>query len=230
MSISSAIPTTGIRRAAGVVAVAAASATVLAATPAQAADMTFSKNSGRIASASWLEVGTLPGGVPGNIHFGSMWVEDLGKGNATAFGDVVDMTCPDGVIPEAPGGHGPDEPDNGCTIDGFRSIEGGNLTLAMDRKFRRATLTGTLNVFGHDGPAGSPAVDMTWTGSGDLSKSVETARQTDGTSTTSYRYTFTGREASVSGRIGAMVFDDVAGEYSDASLGSYRGVSRSRSN
>lgn len=226
MSISSSIPTTGIRRAAGAVAVAAASATVLAATPAQAApNMTFEKSSGRIASAEWLEVGTLPGGVPGNIHFGAMWIDDSGKGAVNVFGDVLDMTCPDGVIPESPGGHGPDEPDNGCTIDGFRFIDGGNVTFSTDRKFTRATLTGTLDVFGHDGPAGSPPVDMTWTGFGDVRKTVET----DGNYTASYRYNFIGRDARVSGRIGAMVFDDVAGEYSSASLGSYRGVSRSRS-
>ncbi len=70
---------------------------------------------------------------------------------------------------------------------------------------------------------------MTWTGFGDVRKTVETVRETDGNYTASYRYNFIGRDARVSGRIGAMVFDDVAGEYSSASLGSYRGVSRSRS-
>ncbi len=237
MSIFNAISTTSIRRALGGVAVAAASATVLTAAPAQAApNMTFEKSSGRIASTEWLEVGTLPGGVPGNIHFGSMWIESSGKGQPSVYGDVIDMTCPDGVIPEGPGGghdlekpdHGVEEPDNGCITEGLRFIDGGNLTFTMDRKLTRATLTGTLNVFGHDGPAGSPPVNMTWTGLGDLSKTVEAYSWTDGSYTETSRYNSTGRDAQVSGRIGAMVFDDVAGEYSSAWFGTYRGVYRSR--
>lgn len=226
MSISSANPISPVRfrRAVGAVAVATASATVLSAAPASAGDMSFTRDSGRVAVTQWLEVGTLPGGVPGNIHFGTMLVEDMGNGRVNAFGEVLDLTCPEGVIP-APPAHG--EPSE-CTEEGARFIDGGTLTFTMDRRFSKATLTGTLRVFGHDGPSGTPAVNMTWTGVGSIYKSVETARSTDDGQTFSERYAFSGRAAQVSGNIGAMIFDDVAGEYSSAELGTYRLSQRSR--
>lgn len=51
---------------------------------------------------------------------------------------------------------------------------------------------------------------------------------TDSSGTYSYRYNFSGRSATVSGNIGAMVFDDVAGEWSEAQMGSYRSMDRGR--
>ncbi len=202
----------------------------LSVAPAQAGSMFFSKSSGRVASADWLEVGTLPGGVPGNIHFGSMQVEDLGKGEANVWGIVFDMTCPDGFIPEGPGGgHGEKPEPNGCTDAGVRIMKGGDVTFTMDRKFKTARLTGTLNMVGHDGgTVGAPPANMTWTGIGDSYRSVESGRYDDDRSSGSYRYSFSGRDAEVTGAIGAMVFDDVEGEYSTAQLGSFRSVSRDR--
>ncbi len=219
-----------VRRRTVVVAVAALTTltVALSATPATAGSMFFSKSSGRTASADWLEVGTLPGGVPGNIHFGFMQVEDLGGGRANVFGVVDDLTCPNGVIPGGPGGGHGEPVESECTYEGARFIDGGDVTFTMDRKFRSASLTGTLAVFGHDGPAGNPGVAMTWTGVGNTFRSVESGRYDDGTNSGSYRYSFTGRDAGVSGNIGAMVFDDEVGEYSNAQMGSYRSVSRDR--
>lgn len=205
---------------------------VSSAVPASASSMYFSKSSGTMASASWLEVGELPGGVPGNIHFGYLTIEDLGNGNAQIWGEVYDLTCPEGVIPEGPGGgHGEEEPsESPCIDEGARFIEGGDTTFRMDRKLSQATLTGTLNVFGHDGPSGAPAVDMTLTGIGSAYKSTESGTWTDEFGTSSYRYSFSGRDAAVSGNIGAMVFDDVAGEWSYGQMGSYRSMDRGRTN
>lgn len=115
----------------------------LSVAPAQASSMFFSKSSGRVASADWLEVGKLTG-VQGNIHFGSMQVEDLGKGRANVWGIVFDLSCPIGVIPEGPGGgHGEPAEPNGCTDEGVRFMEGGDVTFTMDRKLQTARLTGT---------------------------------------------------------------------------------------
>lgn len=215
--------------------VAAASAfalllAVLTAAPASAGSFYFSKSSGTTASATWLEVGTLPGGVPGNIHFGSLVIEDLGGGSANVWGEVYDLTCEPGVIPDGPGGGHGEEPTapEGCVHEGARFIEGGDVVFEMDRKLSSATLTGTLQVWGHDGPSGAPAVNMTLTGFGDLYKSVEGGTFTDSSGTYSYRYNFSGRSATVSGNIGAMVFDDVAGEWSEAQMGSYRSMDRGR--
>jgi hypothetical protein len=212
------------------VAVLALPATMLlTAGPAEAGSMFFSKSSGRTAYADWLEVGTLPGGVPGNIHFGFMQIEDLGNGRANIFGNVTDLTCPDGYIPEGPGGGHDEEPgEDPCTYEGDRFIEGGSTVFTMDRKFNTATLTGNLAVFGHDGSTGNPAVDMTFTGIGAQYSSTESGRYNDGTTSYRYRYTFSGRDAIVSGRIGAMIFDNVPGEWSFAQMGSFRSMDRER--
>lgn len=218
-------------KARGALALAACAALVAtaAAAPAQAGSMSFYKSSGRMVDTSWLEVGELPGGVPGNIHFGQMFVEDLGGGNANVFGVVFDLTCPEGVIPEGPGGgHGEEEPDNGCVHEGERWIEGGDVTLTLDNKLSEATLTGTLAVYGHDGPAGNPVANITWTGVGDTFRSTFSGRDTSGGTTSQYRYSLTGREATVDGNIGAMVFDDAEGEWSAAQMGTFRQMDRFR--
>ena len=218
-----------VRRRIVAVAVAALTPLAVAAStaPAEAGSMFFYKTSGTTASADWLEVGVLPG-VPGNIHFGFMQVENLGSGEANVFGVVEDLTCPDGVIPDGPGGGHGEPGEDGCVNEGVRFIEGGDVTFTMDRKFTTARLTGTLVVYGHEGPTGNPPVNMTWTGFGDLYRSVESGRYNDGTSSGSYRYTFSGRDAQVTGNIGAMIFDNTTGEWSNAGLGTYKSIQRDR--
>lgn len=202
--------------------------------PAQASSMFFSKSSGRTASVQWLEMGELPG-VVGNVHTGYLFVEELSRGSANVFGGVTDWTCPDGVLPGHGGGHGEfeEEPEGPqCTHEGERWIEGGDVAFTMDRKFSSATLTGTLNVVGgHDGQVlGTPRVNITWIGVGDLYKSTESGRYSDGTSSYSYRYSFSGRDAVIAegSRIGVMIFDDEPGEFSFAEMGAYREASRER--
>jgi hypothetical protein len=222
------------------VSAAAAAATVAAASPAVAADLFFAKASGQYAAASWLEVGELPAatGVAGNAHIGDLWVEDLGKGRARVFGTVVDLDCEEGVTPYLPGdGHGgpvPEEPpSDGCTVVTQRFIEGGDLTFVVDRKLARATLTGTLAVgSGHGAPTTSaPPVNITWVGTGATTTSRQSFSFTDEFGTHTSRYSSTDRTADIAAgsRIGPMVFDDEAGEFSSAVIGSFRSLDRSRS-
>jgi len=118
------------------VAVAAAAVPALVAAPASAGgDMFFSKSSGTTVSTSWLEAGEIPG-VAGNWHFGDLFVEATSRGRAQAFGIVFDVTCPEGVAPENPGGghggHGgpefdapppPPEPEEpACVLEGTRFL------------------------------------------------------------------------------------------------------------
>jgi hypothetical protein len=207
------------------------SAVALVPSPAMASSMYFSKSSGTFASAKWLEVGALPG-VAGNAHFGDMRVEDLGKGRARASGIVFDVQCEAGVEPYNPGGgHGGPPAEGPCQSVGERFIDGGTLTFTMDRKFSTARLTGNLAVQSHGtGSASTPKVDMTWTGTGDVFSERSSGTFTDEYGTSSYRYTFSGRNATIEAgsAIGAMVFDDEPGETSVARLGSYREVSRGR--
>lgn len=97
----------------------------------------------------------------------------------------------------------------------MRFIQGGSgLRFTIDRKLTRATLTGSLAVnSGHgEGPTGTPAVNIT-----------ESDSYTDGYGTSSYRYSFTGRDASIAAgsRIGPMIVDDEPGESSTGQLGTY---------
>jgi hypothetical protein len=218
------------------VAVLAGLALVATSGPAQAATKSSYKSSGRTVTLDWLEVGALPGGVEGNIHFGFMQVVETSKGRATAWGEVYDVECPDGVVPDQPpfGGHGeePEGPDElGCTLVDVRWIEGGALTLTMDNKFSSAVLGGTLNVYGHDGPAGNPPVSIRVDGVGGTFKETGSGSYRDQYESFTYTYSFTGRSGQVASgsRIGAMVFDDADGEYSGAQLGSFKETNRSRS-
>ena len=206
-----------------------------------AGSMYFSKSSGTMASTSWLEVGELPpaANAPGNAHFGDLWVESLGKGEAYAFGTVYDVQCEEGVTPYLPGGgheastvDEPEEP-GGCELLGVRFMEGESLQFSIDRKLTTATLTGTLAVgSGHgEGPVGTPQVNITWNGVGSQYKSTESGYYTDEYGTYRYRYTFAGRDAVIApgSNIGPMVFDDEVGEWSTGQLGTYRSAERFRS-
>lgn len=215
-------------------------AVVAAPTAASARSMYFSKSSGTMAAVSWLEVGELPAAAnaPGNAHFGDLWVEQISRGRANAFGTVYDVQCEDGVTPYNPGGghhefnEEPPSEDEGCELLGIRFMKGRGLSFTLGRRLSRATLTGTLEVGGGhgEGPVGTPQVNITWNGVGSLYKSTESGRYTDAEGTYSYRYTFSGRDAVVGAgsRIGPMIFDDEAGEYSEAQLGTYRSAERWR--
>ena len=216
-------------------------AMVWAPTAASARSMYFSKSSGTMAAVSWLEVGELPpaANAPGNAHFGDLWVEQTGKGRADAFGTVYDVQCEEGVTPYNPGGGHHAEfvdekpPEDGpCQLLGMRFMKGRSLSFTLGKRLSKATLTGALEVgSGHgEGPVGTPQVNITWNGVGTLYKSTESGRYTDADGTYSYRYVFTGRDAVIGAgsRIGPMIFDDEAGEYSEAQLGSYRSAERAR--
>lgn len=220
-----------LRRRLAMGAAASAAVTLVAASPATAAEMFFSKSSSTIVTTSWLEVGPLPG-VKGNTHIGDMQVEDMGRGRARIFGVVFDLTCAPGQVPSVPGGgHGEPPAEDACTLEGERFIEGGTVTFTIDRKLTKATLTGNLAVgAGHGGPTAAPPVNITWTGVGSTSTTRESGTSVDEFGTYTFRYTFTGRDATVAAgsRIGVMVFDDEAGEGSQAQMGNQRSSSRFR--
>ena len=211
------------------VSVLAGLALVVTAGPAQASSTFFSKSSGRMATVDWLEVGTLPN-IDGNIHFGFMYIEDLGQGRSNIFGIVEDLQCPAGFIPDGPfgGGHGEEPEESPCDPVGTRFIDGGDTTFVMDRKFATARLTGTLAVSDHGTPLGNPVVDMTLTGFGATSSGSDRGSFSDENGSFSYRYAYTQRQATVSGRIGPMVFDNVPFEYSSATMGTFKSASRER--
>jgi hypothetical protein len=150
------------------------------------------------------------------------------------FGTVFDVQCDDGTTPYLPaGGHGEPAPEDGpCELLATRFVEGGQVTFTVDKKLTTARLTGTLAVgSGHGDTTGSPAVDITWTAIGDTFSERRSGTSVDEYGTWTYRYDFTGRDAAVAvgSRIGPMVFDDEAGEYSESLLGKYRSSDRQRS-
>jgi hypothetical protein len=222
---------------AGTLAAALVGAVPFAAVPAGASSMSMFRSSGTVANANWIEVGTLPDPIPGNVHVGSLFVDAPSRTRVFVFGSVFDWTCPEGERPPA-GGHGGFEegpvppPETNCTLEGVRQIFGDERTLAfsVDKRLTTAQLKGTLSVSDHGGggdPA-NPPVDMTWTGTGSPYSSTESGTFSEGGSTFRYRYSFTGRNATIGGRIGAMGFTDDADDESSGQLGSYKNASRSR--
>lgn len=225
------MPAPSLRRLLTVAASTAALATAVAApSPALAGEMFFSKSSSTVVTTSWLEVGTLPG-VRGNAHIGDLQVEDLGRGRARVFGFVVDLTCAPDQVPSVPGGHGEPPAEDGCVVEGERFVEAGRVAFTIDKKLTTAKLTGTLAVSsGHGGTSANPPVAITWTGVGPTFSEKVTDSGVDQFGTYRYSYSFTGRQAVVGAGslIGGMVFDDEAGESSQAQMGTQRSSSRSR--
>lgn len=231
------MPSTLRRLATALTATGAVLALTLTAAPsASAADFEPPQNernasSGRSISLDWMEVGRLPGGVLGNYHQGWLNVETPDDGSGTyVYGDVVDLECPPGVTPDDGwGGHGEKEPEGPfCEVVAYRTIEDGDLTVVADKRNRNARITGTLAVTDHGTPLGNPAVDIRLTGGTGTFVDRYSSRYSDGGVVWSSTYSQTGRDATVSGRIGPMVFDDAEGEYSSARLSTWVEVSRVR--
>lgn len=222
-------------------AAAAVLGVLLAASPAAAVDEPTgppvnerNASSGKQISIGWREVGRLPGGVLGNYHDGWLTVERASDGGeAYVFGDVTDFECPPGVTPDDGwgGGHGeePEEPEGPlCEVVASRTIEEGDLTVVADARNRNARITGTLAVTDHGTPLGNPAVDIRLRGGKDTFADRWSNRYTEGGVVYSSTYSSHGRAATVTGRIGPMVFDDAEGEYSSATLATWSQVSRVR--
>ena len=191
---------------------------------ASASDRYTYRSTNSSASTSWLELGELPGGVLGNAHVGYLDVY-ASTGSTEVYGSVYDWTCPDGELPpDYGGGHGEfstaeEEPTTNCEFHSERFVYGygDDISFTMDRKLTSARLTGTLTVEDHDGGTGaSPAVDITWVGTGDLASYSNTGKYTEGGSTYYYKEVGNSRSATIADGsfIGAMGFTDDADDVS----------------
>lgn len=207
---------------AGLVAIA------MMASPASAAEMYLSKTSGTNASASWTQNDETPvGGQFGNVHFGWLEVYSTSQGMGDAFIYIDDFDCEPGLTPY---GHGEEEEGNGCVYVGTRWGNGYDLAFTMDRKLNSAQVVGSVELFGGDphgggGLIGAPQVNVTWTGIGSLSTNTYSYRWVQGGTTYTDRYRGTGREAVLSGNIGAMGFTSDSHGW----MSSYRSQSAQRS-
>jgi hypothetical protein len=204
-------------------AVAAAVPLALAAAPADAGTRWTERSSGSFAETSWLEMGALPG-VAGNAHVGLLRVE--GDKNPWVYGDITDWSCPEGALPPMfGGGHGEEPPESECALESQRSLtNAGPVTLTVDRKLAKATLTGALVVSNHDsGTSAQPMANITWTAIGGTSTSTIYDKYTDEQGNRfTMRRTQTAREGTLSGTIGAMGFDDDADDQSFGYFGTFK--------
>lgn len=201
--------------------------------PAAASDRWTYRSTNDTASTRWVEFGTLPGGVLGEIHVGYLEVYG-GSGNAEAYGEVADWSCPEGEMPPEGGGHFEEEPETNCTLHSRRNIYayGDELSFQIDRKLTKATLTGVLTVSDHDGQLGGrPPVSITWNGVGDIATYSNTGRYTEGGSTTYWKESGSRRTAEIADGsfIGAMGFTDDADDTSTGEFSSGKYYERSTS-
>jgi hypothetical protein len=202
----------------------------LAAAPAEAGSRWTERSSGSFADTTWLEMGELPGGVAGNAHVGFLRVE--GDKSPWVYGEITDWTCPDGVLPPMfGGGHGEEPPETECVLESQRSLyNAGPVTLTVDRKLNKATLTGPLEVADHEGggATGQPMANITWTGVGGTGTSTYYDKYTDDEGNRfTMRRTETSRQGTLSGTLGAMAFDDDADDESYGYFGTFKTASTS---
>jgi hypothetical protein len=197
--------------------------------PAVAGTKSNYRSTGSTASVQWIEFGTLPG-VDGNVHSGFLDVS--GDRTVQAWGFVTDWTCRAGELPPGSGGGHEEPPPSNCDFHSERFIQSapGDLKLRMDKKLSSAQLTGTVQVSNHGGGGGvaTPTVDITWTGVGATNTSTYTDESVDEFGNRwFYSGSQTTRQAEVSGRIGAMDFDE-ADDIAYGRFGTYKFTERSR--
>lgn len=203
---------TSVRLAA--VAVAAAPALLAPSVPASASDSYFSRTSGVAATTSWVQYFDFPDPRFGNVHVGDLYAFETSAGRADVFAFIADFECPEGVYPDT-GGHGEEQP-NGCTFVGTRTLEGQNLSFTVGRKLSTATLTGSLTAATggdpHTGEGGETLgqvpIDATWTGTGDVVRTSSTYRYRENGTYASSTFRTTSQEATMSGRLGPMLFEE----------------------
>lgn len=186
--------------------------------PADAASRWMYKSADISASAGWVEYGQLTG-VGGNVHVGYLEARTSASGGEV-WGEVIDYQCEEGEVPGGGhGGHGEydEEPEPGCDVVSFRWIDGGDVSFSVNKKLDTARLTGTLYVDNH-GAGATPPVDMTWTGTGDVSHNVWYEKGSTGGHRYVYKFESSYRQADVTGFIGAMGFTDDADDESAGSI------------
>lgn len=200
--------------------------------PAEASTRWTFRSANDVASADWIEYGTLAG-VGGNVHVGFLEARTSSSGGEV-FGKVTDYDCDPGEVPGG-GGHGghvaepgtlEDEPT--CDFLGKRFLHGGDITFTVDRKLNTASLTGTLVVDNH-GSSATPPVDMTWTGFGDVASNTTYERGSEDGYDYVYRFDSTSRAATVAGYIGGMGFTDDTDDESSGSIARTRTYKRTTS-
>ncbi len=221
---------TSIRLAA--VAVATVPALLTTAVPAQAGDSYLSRTTGFVGVTDWVQYFDFDNPTFGNVHVGSLQAFETSPGVADVFAYIVDFECPPGVYPD-PDQHGS---PNGCVYTGARQMEGQAVTFTSSRKGDTATLSGTLrastpgdphNPDGGGTNLGSVPVETTWTAVGDPVRSSSTYRFRGGGTVYSETHRTVAREATMSGRLGPMLFEQAY--QASGSLERFTSTSRSRS-
>ena len=188
-------------------------ATVLTAVPAQADTMSFHKSSGRVATVEWQDHESTDEGFTST--YGSLHVEDLGKGEANVFGFISESTC--SVV---------EEDEWVCESTEF-DVMGDSVAFTLDSKLSSASLEGTLQAFDWwTGEVDTLSVDVTWTAVGDTFREAQSYRYRDGSTTVSNRMRFAGRQAQVTGTVGEVDLGE--SDWVWGQLGSYRVMDRFR--
>lgn len=219
---------TSIRLAA--VAVATVPALLSTTVPAQAAESSISRTTGFMATTDWVQYYDFDNPTFGNVHIGSMYVVETSSGVADVFAYISDYECPSGVYP---GPHAP----NGCLYTGARQMQGQGISFTSTRKGDTATLSGVLTASTPGDPhapdggggtnLGSVPVATTWTAVGDTTRSTNTYRLRDGDTTYTETYRTVGQAATMSGRLGPMLFEEAYS--SSGRLEHFSNTSRTRS-
>lgn len=212
------------------VAVAAAAVPALLTTTAPAhagPDSFFSRTSGVAATAEWTQYFDFPQPEYGNVHVGYLNAFETRTGVASVWAWIQDFECPEGVFP---GEHGE---ENGCEYTGTRQLFGEDVPFTVGRRASTATLKGSLTAVSGDphspdGPTtiGQVPADFTWTAVGDVERSRSTYRYSNEFGTFSETFATTGRDATLSGRLGPMLFEEA--ESASGRLEKFRSTSRQR--
>lgn len=196
--------------------IAAPVSVALLSAPANAGKSSFiSRTTGRTANVQWDQRdGTPTGSQFGNVHLGFLEAYETSSGRASVFGWITDFDCDPGEEPG--GGHGEEPTEGVCDLLGDRFIDTPDIAFTVDSKLTTANLVGNLTIYGgghgEAGVVGRPPINAVFTGVGDLAKESFTYRYSEGGTTYSDTYRASARNATVSGVMGPMLFENAASQ------------------
>lgn len=186
----------------------------------------------KTATTEWLDRGSVPGLLGGNVHRGVISTSDdqATPGWDNLNGWLEAWTCPAGApVPPLFSRDDPEAPPTTCTFQGARELTFSSGAVTYGKKLRSAHITGTAIAADPSGtnPAVLLPVDVTLRAEGRAETYVDVNRyvEDDGTKVT-IRSTIVHRTATVSGTVGTLGLGDEASDVTESDISSQQEVFR----
>lgn len=176
-------------------------------------------------TGSWLEVGTVPGLLAGNIHRGGVSFLDDADPTREDYrsGRIEDWTCPTGVVPPALYAIEDPEtfPGTACTLEGVLELDLSSTSVSVDERLSMARISGSAVVRQTGGAVVTTIpIDIALEADGAPRRHTDVYRFQDDSGTwITDRTVITSRSAVMAGSLGTIGIADEPDDVTEATLG-----------